>query len=152
MPYIGTYFRFANAGTKEKKAFACRIYSYFTQQCIAYLWSVMYCFLGFRSSTANGFGHDFLDQKFQNNLIKTRIPKTIWDSIKIDNAMSSNLNKNLKTDFWDTQVVFTFYVALNGYTMVRNWQNLSKNYNSFFCPIRLTYKLIKKRSWFLSCK
>ena len=60
----------------------------------------MYGFLGFRSSTANGFGHDFFDQKFQNNLIKIRIAKTIWDSIKTDNAIaSSNFDKNLKTDF-----------------------------------------------------
>ena len=60
----------------------------------------MYCFLGFRSSTANGFGHDFFDQKFQNNLIRTRIAKTIWDSIKIDSAIvSSNFKRNLRTDF-----------------------------------------------------
>ena len=60
----------------------------------------MYGFLGLRSSTANGFGHDFFDQKFQNNLIKIRIAKTIWDSIKTDNAIvSSNFDKNLKTDF-----------------------------------------------------
>ena len=62
----------------------------------------MYCFLGFRSSTANGFGHDFFDQKFQNNLIKIRIAKTIWDSTKTDSAMSSNFDKNLKTDFENT--------------------------------------------------
>ena len=109
----------------------------------------MYCFLGFRSSTANGFGHDFFDQKFQNNLIKIRIAKTIWDSTKTDSAMSSNFDKNLKTDFENTLSKHTgcvyVYVALNGYTMVRNCQNLSKKYNSFFCHIRLTYNLIKKR-------
>ena len=75
----------------------------------------MYGFLGFRSSTANGFGHDFFDQKFQNNLIKIRITKTIWDSIKTDSAIvSSNLDRNLKTDFLTCAEppMFTFYFAL----------------------------------------
>ena len=75
----------------------------------------MYCFLGFRSSTANGFGHDFLDQKFQNNLIKIRIAKTIWDSTKTDSAIvSSNFDRNLKTDFLTCAEppMFTFYFAL----------------------------------------
>ena len=75
----------------------------------------MYCFLGFRSSTANGFGHDFFDQKFQNNLIKIRIAKTIWDSTKTDSAIvSSNLDRNLKTDFLTCAEppMFTFYFAL----------------------------------------